>query len=67
MEQEMTIDELRVRAEHYKALLNSGGCTYEEARKNVDPYINAVNEKAKEIAKKYNRRAPKMSAMAFLR
>lgn len=67
MEQEMTIDELRVRAEHYRVLLNNGGCTYEEARKNVDPYIKAVNEKAKEIAKKYNRKPPKMSAIAFLR
>lgn len=66
-EKEMTLDELRVRAEQYRSLLHMGECTYEEARKYVDPYINAVNEKAKTIAKKYNRRAPKMTSMAFLR
>lgn len=61
------IDTLRKEAEHYRDLLQMGGCTYEEARAHVDPYIKAVNEKAKEIAKKYGRRAPKMSPMAFLR
>lgn len=66
-ESEMTIEELKARAEKYRAMLHIGECTYEEARKNVDPYIKAVNEKAKEIAKKYNRKAPKMTAMAFLR
>ena len=67
MEQEMSIEQLKERAERYKALLSIGACTYEEARRNVDPYVNAVNAKAKEIAKKYNRRAPKLTPMAFLR
>lgn len=65
--QELDIDKLRLNAEHYRDLLNVGGCTYEEARAQVDPYIKAVNERAKAIAKKYNRRAPRMSAAAFLR
>lgn len=67
MEKEMTIEELRNEAERYRALLSMGECSYEEARKHVDPYIKAVNERAKEIAKKYNRRAQKMTAIAFLR
>ncbi len=64
---EIDIDTLRKDAEHYRDLLQIGECSYEEARAHVDPYIKAVNEKAKEIAKKYGRRAPKMSPMAFLR
>ena len=67
MEKEMTIEKLKAQAEKYRILLHTGECSYEEARKHVDPYINAVNDKAKEIAKKYHRKAPKMTAMAFLR
>ena len=66
-EEEKNFEELKLIAEHYKQLLKVGACSYEEARANVDPYVNAVNEKAKELAKKYNRRAPKLSPMAFLR
>ena len=58
---------LKEHAEKYRHLLNIGECSYAEAKKEIMPYLKAVNEKGKEIAKKYGRRAPNMSLAAFLR
>lgn len=61
------IKELKEQAEHAKALLAIGAISYEEAKEKVSPYINEVNRKSKEIAKKYNQRPKFVSIRGFLR
>jgi uncharacterized protein YfaT (DUF1175 family) len=53
------IEELKNRAEDYRIIYKAGQCTREEAKLNIMPYINLVNSKSKELAKKYNQR-PKL-------
>lgn len=61
------LDELKVIAEHYRWLYNTGQCSREQAKENIMPYLNAVNEKSKEIAKKYKQRPRKVDFAAFIR
>lgn len=44
-----------------------GAITREEAKEDVMPYINAVNAKAEELAKKYGMKAKKVSFIGFMR
>lgn len=57
--------ELKIKAEHYRNLYNSGLCTREEAKINIMPYLDFVNSKAKEIAKKYNKRPRGIIGLAY--
>jgi hypothetical protein len=41
--------------------------TYDEAKKEAQPIIDAINAKNKEIAKKYNKRPSKLSFAAIMR
>ena len=45
---------LKNRAEEGRLLYKQGKITREECKEYVMPYLDAVNEKSKEIAKKYN-------------
>lgn len=63
----MDIDNLRVQAEKYRALYNLGGCSREEATKNIMPYLETVNNKSKEIAKKYNRKPKRITFANYIR
>lgn len=63
----MDIEELRYNAELYRAQYNLGYCTREEAKKNILPYIEYLNNKAKEIAKKYNKRPKIISFSSYIR
>ena len=58
---------LREEAELAKVKLLYGEIEYEEAVEMVKPYINAVNEKSKSIAKKYNQRPRFVSVKGYLR
>lgn len=61
------IKELKEQAEHTRALLTIGAIGYDEAKEKVAPYINEVNKKSKEIAKKYNQKARLVTVKGFLR
>lgn len=50
-----------------KFKLMHGEISYEEALEQVKPYIDAVNEKSKEIAKKYGMRPKLVNAKGYLR
>lgn len=47
--------------------LMHGEITYKEALEMVKPYIDAVNAKSKEIAKKYGMRPKLVNVKSFLR
>nr|DAF40847.1 MAG TPA: hypothetical protein [Caudoviricetes sp.] len=63
-------DEVRIlknEAEKARVLLRSGIIDLTEAKVKVKPYIDLVNKKSKEIAKKYNQRPRMVTASSFLR
>lgn len=63
----MDIDQLRSKAEQYRALYNLGECEREEAKKYIQPYLDAVNLKSKEIAKKYNKKPHLITFSVYIR
>lgn len=63
----MDMNELRNKAEKYRILYNLGECEREEAKKYIQPYLDAVNLKSKEIAKKYNKRAYIITFSVYVR
>jgi hypothetical protein len=63
-------DEVRIlknEAEKARVLLRSGIIDLTEAKVKVKPYIDLVNKKSKEIAKKYNQRPRMVTTSSFLR
>ena len=58
---------LKNEAEKVRVLLRSGVIDLTEAKVKVKPYIDLVNKKSKEIAKKYNQRPRMVTASSFLR
>lgn len=65
MEQE--IIRLKNKAEEYRYLYNTGKITREEAKINIMPYLNKLNEKSLELAKKYNQKHKKIIFSNFIR
>lgn len=63
----MNKQELQSIAEKYKYLYNIGACSREEAKENIIPYLDFINNKSKEIAKKYNQRHKKISFANYVR
>lgn len=61
------IQKLKQQAEHYCMVYKMHGCTREEAKQKIQPYIDAVNQKSKEIAKKYNQKPKTVSFNKFVR
>lgn len=62
------MEKLYTEAMNYKVLYNSGKCTREEAKEHIMPYLDFVNSKSKEIAKKYNMKPkPIVSFVSFIR
>ena len=59
--------DLKGQAELAKMQLQYGAITYDEAKKMAKPYVDAFNEKSKEIAKKYKVRPKTISVSSFLR
>lgn len=58
---------LKEEADYYRYLYRSGQCTRETAKEHIMPYLNAVNEKMKEIAKKYNKRPQAITFISYCR
>ncbi|HEY5587713.1 MAG TPA: hypothetical protein VIK86_02020 [Candidatus Paceibacterota bacterium] len=58
---------LKEKSGQYKILYNLGKCTRKEAEDNIMPYINKVNEKGLELAKKYNQKYKKVWFNSYIR
>lgn len=58
---------LKLNAEYYRNLYRLGQCSREEAKDEILPYLNVVNKKAKELAKKYNQRYSPINFSYFVR
>lgn len=61
------IMELKCQAEYYRALYQLGQCSREVAKEKIMPYLDKVNEKAKELSKKYNQRYKPVNFSTFVR
>lgn len=59
--------QLKSEAEHYKFLYNIGKISRKEAKDHIEPYLKAVNDKAKELAKKYNQKYKEVTFNSFVR
>lgn len=59
--------EMKIKAEHASYLYNIGAIDREEAKKEIMPYLNKVNEKALELAKKYHQKPKKVTFSTFIR
>ena len=58
---------LKANAEYYRDLYRTGKCSREIAKEEITPYLDAVNEKAKELAKKYNQKYKAVNFSSFVR
>ncbi|WP_311080944.1 hypothetical protein [Paenibacillus polymyxa] len=58
---------LKERAESYKILYKTNQVSRDEALSNIQPYIDKVNAKATELAKKFNVRPKLVTVTGFLR
>lgn len=61
------INALKDRAEKARMLYRSGEIDIDEVKKMAGDYINAVNKRSKELAKKYHVRAKIFNLKAWLR
>lgn len=61
------VKELLARAQEARALYNAGKISREQAKAEIDPYINLFNKKSKELAKKYNQKPKLISFSSFVR
>jgi polyhydroxyalkanoate synthesis regulator phasin len=61
------LDNLKETAEKGRILYNRGEISREEAKEYIMPYINACNEKSKEIAKKYGMKPKTISFGQYMR
>lgn len=58
---------LKNTAEYYRDLYRMGKITREEAKIKIMPYLDAVNEKSKELCIKYNRKHKQISFVSYVR
>jgi hypothetical protein len=61
------IKELMIQAQESRVMYQLGKITRDEAKELIMPYINKVNEKSIELAKKYNQKPKKVSFNSFVR
>lgn len=61
------IEALRQQAEKYKSMYKLNLCTREEAKNNIQPYLDELNKKSKELAKKYNQKPKKINFSSYVR
>ena len=58
---------LKQTAEYYRDLYKGGMCSREMAKEKVMPYLDAVNNKSKELSKKYNQKHRPVTFSYFIR
>lgn len=61
------IKELKETAENARMLYRKGKFNIIVAKALINPYLEAVNKKAKDLAKKYNQKPRKVSFYAYVR
>lgn len=61
------IKELKTLAEIARANYRANIITREEAKEQIMPYIDAVNARSKELAKKYNQRPKLVNFSSYVR
>jgi hypothetical protein len=61
------MNSLKETAEEYRYLYRTGKCTREEAKENIQPYIDYINEQSKIIAKKYNQKPKFVNFTGYIR
>jgi LPS O-antigen subunit length determinant protein (WzzB/FepE family) len=61
------VEKLKQEAEYARLLYTINSISREEAQKRIQPYIDAINERSVEIAKKYNQKPKKVSFNGFIR
>ena len=61
------IFKMKQEAEHYSYWYNIGAITREEAKEHIQPYLDKVNAKSEELAKKYNQKPKKVTFRTFVR
>lgn len=59
--------ELQNKAEYYKYLYQTNQCTREQAKENIQPYLDFINSKSKELCKKYNQRHKEVGFAYYMR
>lgn len=59
--------ELKLNAEYYRELLQSGVVTIELAKENIIPYLNKLNDLAKTKAKQYNLKPRTVAFSSYVR
>ena len=63
----MNVDKLKTVADTYCDLYRLGKISREEAKEYIMPYLDYVNEKSKELAKKYNQKHKEITFSYYLR
>lgn len=59
--------EMKAKAEHASFLYNIGKLSREDAKEDIQPYLDAVNKKQEELAKKYKQKVKKVTFNTFVR
>lgn len=59
--------ELQNQAETYRDLYRLGKVTREEAKEKIIPYLDFVNNKSKELCKKYNQKHRQVNFSNYVR
>jgi len=63
----MTGDQLRFSINAIRNDLKCGYLSYDEAKKKASYFIDIMNTKAKEVAKKYGKKPPKFNFASLMR
>ncbi|PPA67024.1 hypothetical protein [Lactococcus lactis] len=58
---------LKIKAEQARILYKRGEISYSEAINSIKPYIDKINNKSKELAKKYKQRPRLVKINSFMR
>lgn len=59
--------ELQSQAEYYRSLYRIGKCSRELAKEMIQPYLDFVNSKAKELSKKYHQKYKEIGFSYYIR
>ena len=63
----MTSKEHKQEMDNIKMWLHTGAITYDRAKEMAKPHLDAMNEKSKEIAKKYGCKPKLITFASFMR
>lgn len=67
MTKEITVNESREQAETLRGMMRAGVLGYDECRFRIQPFLDVLDAKGAEIAKKYGKKYYKINICAYLR